>query len=250
MQSVGDKIFDYSKLELERMADAFIRNRPYLDDMFPLQADYVLRRMPDVERLRPSALLLQKNKVVAMVLCPQFMHHKLTVLVDQGTMNDRDGAEYNMALAEEIGHIELHRSVILDIESEQDFVELQRHPRWSIAEHDAKFFGRAFLMPSQLLERLAQQAYRRVANEIGFDNPFVFDRSFTVSIATSFEIPPSDAQKRIDSYSGGLRSRLDSSIAVRSDRLLSVFDEVVVKTLDRDELYGDDPALHNRTRHQ
>ena len=87
MQGVGDKIFDYSKLELERMADAFVRGRPFLDEMLPIQADFVLRRMPDVDRLRPAALLLQKHKVIAMVLGPRFMHRKLTVLIDQGTMN-------------------------------------------------------------------------------------------------------------------------------------------------------------------
>jgi uncharacterized protein DUF955 len=228
MQSIGDKIFDYPKPELERLVDEFVRRRPFINDLPPVEIDLIVKRMKDVRQIKPAELLLDKHKTAAMVLAPRFMHRDLTVLVDQGIMDRRDPAEYNMALAEEIGHIELHRAVMLEIKDENDFVDLQRHARWNTAEHDAKYFGRALLMPRSMLEPLAAQVYRRLTSEYGFGDAFQFNRFFVVHLASIFEIPYADAQKRIDSYVGGLRSRIDLSFAARSTRLVSMQDEVAV----------------------
>jgi hypothetical protein len=228
MPSLGDRIFDYSKPELEKKVDRFLKLRPFVGPEPPICPDLILARMPEVKRIEVDPLLGPKFKTEAMVLARRFMHRELTVIVDQRIMDQRDGAPFNMALAEEIGHIELHRAVMLDIAEPEDFLELQRHPRWAIAEHDAKYFGRALLMPQAMLEWMSAKTYQRVAAEHGFGDPFLFDRLFTVHLASTFEIPPSDAQKRIDAYVGGLRSRLDRSIAARSESLLALTDELAV----------------------
>lgn len=221
MPSIGDKIFDYTRLEIERKTDSFIRARPFLKATPPIRAELILDRMPDVSRIEVMPLLAQRFRVEAMVLAPTFMHRSLTIVVDQQVMDLRDGSRYNMALAEEIGHIELHRAVMLDIQEVDDFVELQRHHKWFRAEQDAKYYARALLMPGTLLENVAADVYEQVATDVGFSDLFHFAQLFVAHIATSFEIPRIDAQKRIDSYVGDIQRRLERSVATRSTKLLS-----------------------------
>ena len=240
MPSIGERIFGYSKRELEDKVDHFIRRRPFLGPRPPIEADLIIKRMRDVKRIEVAENLLTKYRVEAMVLTPQFMHRDLTVVINQELMNRRDGAPYNMALAEEIGHIELHRAVVLEIEEPEDFCELTRHPRWQIAEHDAKYFGRALLMPRVMLEVAARDAYVRVASEVGFADPFRFDRIFTIQLAREFEIPLPDAQKRIDSYVGGLRIRLDRSVAAGTGGLLELGAELMLASR---------PSTHRENSH-
>lgn len=229
---IGNRIFDYTKPELERKVDEFIRRRPFLGNAPPVYPDLILIRMPEVTQIEPDPGLMPTYKAEAMVLARTFMHRELKVVVDEWIMNHADGAPFNMALAEEIGHIELHRAVIMEIDTPQDFLEVHRHPRWAVAERDAKYFGRALLMPSVMMEPVASDIYRRVAAEIGFSDAFRFDHIFAVHMASTFEIPLADAKKRIDAYTGGLRSRLDMSIAAKSDALLSLTDEIVLVDAD------------------
>lgn len=241
MPSIGDKIFSYSNPQLEAKVDRFLRKRPYVDAAPPVDVEVILDRMPEVKNQDVMPILATEYHCEAIVLAKVFMHRHLTVVMDQGIMDQRDPAPYNMAIAEEIGHIELHRAVMLEIQSEADFLELQRHPNWRIAEWDAKYFGRALLMPRLMLEAAASNIYHRVADEIGFGSAFQFSQLFTVRLAMLFEAPACDAKTRIETYVGGLRERLDRSIASRSDHLLKLSDNVTV-TNDARSIGLDDPA--------
>src|SRR5262249_16889263 len=111
-------------------------------------------------------------------MAPTHGHRFLVVVIDWGIMNHHDQSPFPFALPEEIGHMHLHRAVMLDINSVDDFLDLQEHPNWDIAERDAKFWARALLMPSHLLEPLSQLIYRRVARELGFGDLFQFSAVF------------------------------------------------------------------------
>ena len=152
MANLGDKVFEYTRLTLEKLVDQFLRVRPFVSKYPPVNVEMILDRISDVKKVECVPLLAFNFKTEAMVLTPRFMHRDLTICVDQEIMNARDPAPYNMAVAEEIGHITLHRAVMLEIESQEDFADLQRHPMWYRAEHDAKYFGRALLMPRNMLE--------------------------------------------------------------------------------------------------
>jgi len=237
MKNIGDKIFAYTKLELERSVDQLFASTPSLREKRPpILAEAVLDKFPDVKRLEAMPMLASNFGVEAMVLAPRFMHRHLTVVVDHEIMNHRNSARYNMAIAEELGHIQLNRAVMLEIQDYHDFTALQEHPRWEIAERDAKYWGRALLMPAHLLEPAAQSIYRSIANELGFSDAFQFSALFTAHLATLFDIPQDEAQRRIDGYIGDLRGRMDRSIAVRHDSLLSVSDSVTLSRLPEPEL--------------
>jgi hypothetical protein len=220
MFDIGDKIFDYPRSQVEDLVDQFVRRRPFIGDDPPIEVDLILKRMPDIRRMEPGPILLPQFKTEAMVLSPIFMHRALTVVVDQQIMDQRDGAPYNMAIAEEIGHIELHRSVILEIESPEDFVDIQRNPRWAIAERDAKYFGRALLMPRSHLHPATERTYKYLAIEFGFADKFQFWCALVAKLAAMFEIPLADAERRINEYPGGLKSRFEASMASASCELL------------------------------
>lgn len=235
MKNLGDKISSYSTLSLERNVDQFLSMLPgFKEKPPPILSEVVLDRLPEVKSL--DTLELLSKGVEAMVVTPKFMHRDLTVMVDQQILNHRDAAAYNMALAEEIGHIQLHRAVMLDIRDTDDFLDLQAHPKWQVAERDAKYWGRAMLMPRYLLEREARENYERLAVELGFADSFHFSQVFIAHLAAIFQIPPADAQRRIDGYVGDLRGRLDKSIAARTDYLLDMSDSVRVSLRQSTEL--------------
>jgi hypothetical protein len=245
MKNLGDKIFPYMRAELERSVNALLRSMPGTSDSSPVAVGVILEKVPGYLCTIPVELLAITLEAEAMVLTPTYMHRQLVVLMDVGIMTQRDAAPYRMAVAEEIGHMHLHRAVMLEINSGDDFLDLQEHPNWEIAERDAKFWARALLMPGHLLEPMSRLIYRRVAYELGFRDLFQFSAVFTSHLATAFEIPPQDAQRRIDQYIGDLRGRLERSVATRNDDLLAMSDEAIAvrreyqPILTGMELYGE-----------
>jgi hypothetical protein len=59
-----------------------------------------------------------------------------------------------------------------------------------------------------MLECVADETYRRIADEIRFGDAFQFDRRLLVDLARAFEILIPDAQKRIDSSVFGSEAEL------------------------------------------
>jgi AraC-like DNA-binding protein len=245
MKNLGDKIFPYTRLELERNVNALLLSLPGTSDSSPVAVGVILEKVPGYLFTHPVALLAQDLETEAMVMTPTHGHRCLVVVIDWGIMNQRDQAPCRMALAEEIGHMHLHRAVMLDINSVDDFLDIQEHPNWDIAERDAKFWARALLIPGHLLEPVSQMIYKRVARELGFRDLFHFSAVFTTHLATAFEIPPEDAQKRIDQYVGDLRGRIERSVATRSDELFGMNDTAIAlrrehqPTLTGMELFGE-----------
>jgi len=216
----------YTKPELERSVDKLLAGMPGVADSAPVPVEIILDKTPDIKRQEVLDLLAHEFGVEAMGLAPTFMRKDLIVVVDSEVMSHRNPAPYHMALAEELGHIHLHRPVMLEVHDYRDFIALQNNPDWAIAERDAKYWGRALLMPRTLLEPAAEMVYRRVANEIGFSDLYQFSALFTAHISAIFEIPPDDAQRRLDGYIGDLRGRLDRSVAARNESLLAIDDTV------------------------
>ena len=226
MTSVGESVFEYSKSQLEENAERFIKSFPgLLKKIPPLNPEVLLEKTPDVKEIRALPLLVAKFKVEGMVLTPIFMHREMTVVIDQGIMDHRDPSRYNITIAEELAHIHLHRAVMLNVQEYEDFVDLQAHPKWARAERDAKYWARALLMPRHVLEEVSRSVYRQVVDELGFQDSFQICSIFVSHLATRFEIPSNEVQKRIDSVND-LRQRLEKSIACRSTELLSSQDYV------------------------
>lgn len=241
METIGDKIFDYKPSELEAKAESFIAARPFLPATPPVEVDLILVHMPEIKIVKPVELLADRLKVAAMVLTPLEMNRALRIDMDQGVMNSKNPGDYNIAIAEEIGHIEIHRSVMLDIHTEEDFVRLQKHARWAVAERDAKYFARALLSPRPMLEREASRIYAKLVSDFGFENWFQFESFFAREMAVVFEMPLDEAHRRLDEYVGGLRGRLSRSFAAGSMALLDQRDEVVVRRTSQKSLSFFDP---------
>jgi hypothetical protein len=193
--------------------------------------------------IEPRDLLEENLKVEAMVLAKAYMNRELKVVVDTTIMNARNPARYHMALAEEIGHIQLHRAVMLDISECEDFVGLQAHPRWKIAERDAKYYGRALLMPQRMLEGVVKEKYEALASDRGFRDFFQFLSLLEAHVAVVFQVQVAEVRRRFDEYFGGLRARIEKSFAVRNTSLFEIADDVreelvVPDGLTEEQLYG------------
>lgn len=245
MKSLGDKIVAYKKTDLERHVNALLRSIPTVNvESLPIAIEVIFDSIPGIKMTLESMDLLEhKFKVEAMVLAKTFMHRDLKVVVDTTIMNDRNPARYFMALAEEIGHIQLHQGVMLDIEDSDDFVALQAHARWKVAERDAKYYGRALLMPQPVLERLAREKYEGIIADHGFVNIFQFFSLLESHLALVFQVPLAEVRRRLDEYIGGIRQRIEISFASRSLSLVGLspgLPQTIVEpnSLTHEQLFG------------
>jgi len=89
----------------------------------------------------------------------------LFIFIDEGLADDdsREGrARFRMAVAEEVAHVHLHRSLINSVESPEGFCELLRHPQWADVERDAKLFAQMLLMPTKRLLVEARETFENI----------------------------------------------------------------------------------------
>jgi Zn-dependent peptidase ImmA (M78 family) len=89
----------------------------------------------------------------------------LFIFIDEELADDdsRDGrARFRMAVAEELAHVHLHRSLINRVESPEGFCELHRHPQWTDVERDAKLFAQMLLMPTKRLLDEARETFENI----------------------------------------------------------------------------------------
>lgn len=249
MKNLGDKIKIYTPLEIERAAEDLVSSIPTLMGRPPpILAELILDKIDGVVAFDSIDLVEAGLKAEAMVLSRKGLPRDLTVIVDKRLLDHRDDSRYNITIAEEIGHIELHRSVMLDIREHDDFRALQAHPNWFIAERDAKAFGRVLLMPRHHIELAASEIYKELVSSQGFGDPIQLLDVLIAKLAMRFHLPRVDCVKRVDSYTGDLVKRFHRSIAACNESLLGSRDYLVLasrrqqKELTHEQLFGEPSA--------
>lgn len=62
----------------------------------------------------------------------------------------------------------MHRPLIEQVQSPDDFLELQRHHRWHEMDRNAKRFAAAVLMPAKQIDQAADGCYAKLVKVAGF----------------------------------------------------------------------------------
>lgn len=148
----------YSVAEIEQIGAATLRARVRVGVVTtPVDIEALIEADPVViiDTIRG---LTQEHGVEGAVLAHP-SEGRFTVIIDEDLF-DRRPMRARFTLAEELGHLVLHREVLASIVNLDDAVALHRHPAYyDQLDRNAKRFAAAVLMPAERLREDAAQLF-------------------------------------------------------------------------------------------
>lgn len=169
------------------------RVRQLLTDTFgeplelPIDVEIILESMPGVFfDIWPH---LKENHCVEGMVCRDTLTGELCVFVNQELADDyRYHSRYRMTVAEELAHVILHREIIEQVTSPEDFVEIQRSRHWHAMDRNAKRYAAATLMPGDSVRKSARALYPRLVAIAGYRNSSAILGTMTAKLAEDFMV--------------------------------------------------------------
>jgi len=206
----------YTVEELERIARDFLAGQPAALQQPPIDVDVLLERLPGV-RLDVRRGLQSRFGVMGMVT-RDVSDGSILVYIDEAHA-DGPPARYRMTVAEELAHILIHRTVIDSVMGDDDFRALQQHRSWYDMERNAKRCAAAILMPARAIIERAKQAYTRLVEVAGFENPGAVMKYMASQLATPFEVSQTAMRIRLTEWPMRIKDRVEAAMRARADEL-------------------------------
>ena len=207
----------YTPQQIEMLAAQHLRQRVDVDFCPPINIEKLVQAAKNLD-LQINPVLNHQSHVEGCV-CKEFLSVNLTIVIDQ-RVYEGPWAKYSEALAEEYAHVCLHRSLFLEINSVDDFIELQGDPQWRRYEADAKRFSAALRMPPELLAAELPTVYARVVDEVGFGDVDLIETHLRNRLADIFRVTRRSMHERMKSAACNHRDQMRNSIQSRSLALL------------------------------
>ena len=158
----------YTANQLEHMAADLLKSRLKVPIEIPVDIDYLLEQEPGIrldyipgikDRFGIAGLVYRENK------------DRFRVIIDAEIADSvRHQNFYRFTVAEELGHIKLHRKIIEQIPDEETAIELHQHTEYEAMDRNAKRFAAAILMPSKYVLQDARELYPDLVRVAGFEN--------------------------------------------------------------------------------
>lgn len=157
----------YPVAEVERRGADLLRRHCSVPVPIPVDVDLLLEREPGITLdYRPG--LRQVHGVVGVVVRYRGTD-RLDVLIDAGVA-DHNPNFYRFTVAEELGHVILHRPVIEQVRTLRAAKALQASEGYWRMDRNAKRFAAAVLMPPAEVLRDAAELYPQLVTAAGFGN--------------------------------------------------------------------------------
>lgn len=139
----------YTVAELERVAARILQQRFSQGPPVPVDIDYLVDTEPNVSLDVAAGLRDRCGVAGAVVAHPE--EGRFTILIDEGVA-DGNAAFYRFTLAEEYGHVVLHRGILQQVRDLGDVVELQASKDYyDVLDRNAKRLASIILMPTKPL---------------------------------------------------------------------------------------------------
>jgi hypothetical protein len=150
----------YTAAELEQIAADTVNAYFPLGVTIPIDIDYLVESDPRVTLDVMRGLKDTYAVAGAVVTHPD--EARVTILIDEAVA-DGPAPFYRFTLAEEFGHLVLHRPVIERIANLEEVVALHRSSEYyDVLDRNAKRFAAAILMPAAQLRKDAQAVFIRL----------------------------------------------------------------------------------------
>jgi hypothetical protein len=227
-----DGLVEYSKSKIEAMVSEYLHHRVDVNTKtLPIDVELLLENTSDVT-LKPADGLLMRFSVEGAVFNENGTR-LLRVYVETHIMNGADDARYSAVLGEELSHIELHKALVYQVKSVDDYIEIKEHPKWPIIERDARHFSAALRMPAPAVVREAELCYPFIVDEHGFGEPHTIAKLVRNRLAEIFVVHPSEMNGRLADWPCSLYGRLYASVETKSQHILPPHALVVSKAVQR-----------------
>ena len=200
--------------EIERLASAFLTEQLGPDVSIPVDIDILLERIDGVT----LDILPMHHHGTEGAIIRDADSGELFVWIDE-RLADGNATRYRMTVAEELGHLILHRSVIEKVDSFDDWSALQRHRLWRDVERNAKRFAAAILMPGGAVVRVAEEEYPRLLRAVGFTNVEAIEKYLVLQLAKRFDVSQQTMRYRLDEWPVRVLERMHKSFQDRLDYL-------------------------------
>ena len=214
---IPNGLIAYTPQQIEAAATQLFRERVDFNFRPPINIERLVQETKNLD-LQVKAGLKQFHKVEGCV-CKEYLSVVRTIVIDLRVYGGT-WAEYMEALAEEFAHVCLHAALFLEINTVEDFIELQSDPQWRRYEADARRFSAALRMPPTLVESELELAYARVVDEFGFGDVDKIEGQLRNRLADIFRVTKQSMQERLRSSACNHRNQILNSIQSRSLQLL------------------------------
>lgn len=229
-------LIEVTPSQIECKVRELFKRRPDIKCTPPIRLEYLIENTPNV-RLEVVMGLVKDHRVEGGIL-KQANTRQLTVFVDWTIATLGSWADYGAVLGEEFAHLELHQSLLLQVQSVEDFLALQKHPEWDRYERDAKRYSRVLRMPADIFVPAAECIYREVIDEFGFGPFDVTESRIQHRLSQLFRVPPGDALRRMRGLPLQIDERIMVSTVIRSSELVPSDCIVAAKSTGKQQAFN------------
>lgn len=209
----------YTAAQLESIARDQIQNLKK-QGLFSIPVDIELI----VERLHKIQIDVQRGLKESHNIWGMIGHRKdsdkFIILVDENLFDlDSLRLVYRMTVAEEFAHGLLHGEAILAVETNDDFLKLQRHPDWHKHDRNAKRLAAAVLMPPEDILNDARNYYKELVQIAGFGDAEAVKKYLVKRLAEEYDVSQTSMEFRLNEWPIKVFDKIDQSIKDRLDFL-------------------------------
>jgi hypothetical protein len=186
----------YGLPKLESLAQVLLRERwPTL--AIPVDIDYLTEQEPGVILDTERGLRDRSGVLGATVYHPE--EDRFTVKIDEAVADGNPGF-YRFTVAEELGHVRLHRVILRRVQTMEDAVALQASDDYQFMDRNAKWFASALLMPRNPLLQDAKQVYAGLVKQHGFGRPELIRRALVIRLGQRYVVNVSPMEYRLQRW--------------------------------------------------
>ncbi|MBI3087080.1 MAG: ImmA/IrrE family metallo-endopeptidase [candidate division NC10 bacterium] len=205
----------YGLPKLESLAQTLLRERwPAL--AIPVDIDYLTEQEPDVVLDTERGLRDRFGVPGATVYHPK--ENRFTVLIDEAVADGNPGF-FRFTVAEELGHVRLHRAILRSVRTMEDAVALQTSDGYQFMDRNAKWFASALLMPRDPLLRDAKKIYADLVKQPGFGRPELIRRALVIRLGQRYVVNVSPMEYRLRNWPLAVLKLVDHALEAKMNSL-------------------------------
>lgn len=204
------KIPQYTAAELERRAEALLRERCGWPPQIPVDIELLVDREPGV--LLDILPGLQSVCGVAGLVRYEQKTDRMRLIIDADVADHPSASFYRFTVAEEFAHVILHREIMAQVQTGADLGELHAWEGYREIDWNAKRLAAALLMPSISVAQEAGRLYPSLVKEFGFANQGQLLATLAERLARLHSVSPQSMRKRLREWPLRITQRVEASL--------------------------------------
>ena len=207
----------YTELEIENIAWELLRRKPKVRACLPIDVDLLLE-------LQGISLVVVAGLIprFSIECCAYQLHPngEVIVAIEKFIADSRSEPSYRQILAKVLGHLTLHKEVLDQTSSIEDYLALRSSPAWPHMEHDAHRFAVSLMAPEELVAQAAAPLYAQLIAEQGFGELRAIEQQLRNCLATTFLVTTEQIHQRMVRWPCQIYQRVRKSVSLGSPQLL------------------------------